>query len=193
MSSEYHQTEVNHKPAIRRKDLATSLERGAMYQETSPLLPSPCCFGGSGAHTKATADIPRIPGDQLGGTATSPTTNSDTWNRFARTTSALHGRDAAGMERADLCATTLPGHSWARRKKLLFVSPSWKRPKGSNVIYQNFSIQKQLSVFPGLQSVTLPHICARPTQQSSPWASSLRYGNTLFKEKHKNQKMFIFR
>lgn len=70
--------------------------------------------------------------------------------------------DAAGMERAELCDTTLPRHSWAQRKKLLFVSPFWKWPKGSNAIYQNFSIQKQLSVFPGLQSVMLPHIRVRP-------------------------------
>lgn len=71
--------------------------------------------------------------------------------------------NAVGMGRADLRSVALPGHSWAQRKKLLFILPFWKWPKSSNIIYQKFSIQKQLRVFPGLQSLALLCICAHPT------------------------------
>lgn len=97
--------------------------------------------------------------------------------------------DAAGMERAELCDTTLPRQSWAQRKKLFFVSPFWKWPKGSNAIYQNFSIQKQLSVFPGLQSVMLPHMHVHPKcAHSAGWPMCVQLKMRQYSLQRKTQK-----
>lgn len=64
VSFEYRQTKEKHKPAIRRNELALSLEQRATDQETSSLLQLPCCFADCGGCAKATPDGWWIPGDK---------------------------------------------------------------------------------------------------------------------------------
>lgn len=140
-------------------------ERGHVSRDIVP-LPIPLLFrrkqklhqgyAGCTAHSWT-----HTPAWQLaGGTAKSPTAphsthssphgkepNGDMWNSLPWRASALRRRDATGMPQGmpwgweELTpAPSLPGRSWAQRKKLLFSSPFWKWPKSSNIIYQKCSI-----------------------------------------------------
>lgn len=81
------------------------------------------------------------------------------WNSFPRTAAPPCRRDCMGMLWAmpsgweELPTAMVPEHSWPQRMKLLFISPFWKWPNSSNIIYLKSSIQKQLSVFPRVQSL----------------------------------------